>query len=476
MKTRFALLVTPLLLLFAVACSDNPAASKLGVPRGASFSVPLSGDLNQDILNILALLPRGLETAATTRWGNVKAKYVAGLTDPSQMAVAKQMLFELSAWVTMKGPNMDPPPFGESKTSAATRAVLYMSLYIFNGQTASPPDGYFSGADAVVGLVTPGAAATVVTPTAHAGVAFEAGSVAENTIVVVSQNNSADFSPNCTGPLHTLLCQYPQFYTFEQFPHTRLLKGATFSVCHINAGSNRAPLGLPDVHIHDRFRLAHDKPANPADYTPGSTIRDQNGESIEILPLITQSFTHCDDVEYTPEAPVITQALTRMGRALASLLTPKSAYAIDQGGGGVSFFFSNFNDVDPVGRPDRAVQSFTAAPLCGDCTIEPGTVMVLNYTIANIGFAATGDGVPGIIQLIPDGEGATTLIGGFGVGQLYPGGPPFVMTDQQVTIPDVPAGNYTIKLTVGIGFFNEIPADLNNNSASIPITIGTVIN
>jgi hypothetical protein len=165
-----------------------------------------------------------------------------------------------------------------------------------------------------------------------------------------------------------------------------------------------------------------------------------------------------------------------MGRALARLLTPKSAYAIDQGGGGVSFFFSNFNDVDPDGRPDRAVQSFTAVPLCGECEIQPGTVMVLNYTIANIGFAATGDGVPGIIQLIPVGEGTTTLIGGFGVGQLYPGGPPFVMTDQHVTIPDVPAGNYTIKLTVGIGFFNEVPADLNNNSASIPITIGTVIN
>jgi hypothetical protein len=476
MKTRFAILVTPLLLLFAVACSDNPAGSKqLAAPRGAGFEITPTGNLDQEIVTILTLLPKGLETAATTRWDNLKAKYLLGLSDPAQMAVAKQMLFELSAWVTMKGPNMDPPPNNESKAAAASRAVLYMAMYVFNGPGTSPPT-YFTGADAVVGLVTPGAAATVVTPTGHAGVAFEAGSVAENTIVVVSQNNSSNFTPNCTGPLNTLLCQYPQFYTFEEFPHTRLLKGAKFAVCHINGGSNRTPLG---EGIHDRFRLAHDKPANPADYTPGSTIRDQNGESIEILPLITQSFTHCDDVEYTPEPPpepVLTQALNRMGRALARLLTPKSAYAIDQGGGGVAFFFSNFNDVDSVGRPDRAVQSFTAVPLCGDCTIEPGTVMVLNYTIANIGFAATGDGVPGIIQLIPDGEGATTLIGGFGVGQLYPGGPPFVMTDQHVTIPDVPAGNYTIKLTVGIGFFNEIPADLSNNSASIPITIGTVIN
>jgi hypothetical protein len=101
----------------------------------------------------------------------------------------------------------------------------------------------------------------------------------------------------------------------------------------------------------------------------------------------------------------------------------------------------------------------------------------LNYTIANIGFAATGDGVPGIIELVPVGEGTPFLIGGFGVGQLYPGGPPFVMTNQDVVIPaNAPSGNYNIKLTVGIGIFNEIPADLANNSASIPVTVGTVIN
>jgi hypothetical protein len=471
MKTRFALLVTPFLLLFALACSDNPAASKLAAPRGASREVFPTGSLDDEIMRILALLPKGLETAATTRWGNIKAKYALGLSDPQQMAVARQMLFELSAWVKMKAPNMDAPPAGESRGAAASRAVLYMSLYVFNGLPHPLPPGYFSGADAVVGLVTPGAAATVVTPSAHAGVAFEAGSVAENTIVLISQNLSGEFTPNCTGPLHTLLCQYPQFYTFEEFPHTRLLKGAKFSVCHINGGSNRAPLG---EGIHDRFRLAHDKPANPADYTPGSTIRDQNGESIEILPLISQTFTHCNDVEYTPEAPPEEIGLlSRMGRALASLMTPKSAYAIDQGGGGVSFFFSNFNDVDSVGRPDRAVQSFTAVPLCGDCSIQVGTVMVLNYTIANIGFAATGDGVPGLIELVPVGGGTPSLIGSFGVGQLYPGGPPFVMTDQHVTIPDVPAGDYTIRLTVGIGFFNEVPANLTNNSASIPVTISS---
>jgi hypothetical protein len=471
MKTRFALLVTPLLLLFAVACSDNPAASKLAAPRGAGFEVTPSGTLDQEIMTILALLPKGLETAATTRWGNLKAKYALGLSDPAQMAVAKQMLFDLSAWVTMKGPNMDPPPNNESKAAAASRAVLYMAMYVFKGPGTSPPT-YFTGADAVVGLVTPGAAATVVTPTLHAGVAFEAGSVAENTIIVVSQNNSAGFAPNCTGPLQTLLCQYPQFYTFEQFPHTRLLKGARFSVCHVSIDGERARHPLAD---HDRFRLAHPKPANPADYTPGSTIRETFGESIEILPLASQTFTVCHDVNYTPETPPEEIGLLgRMGRALAKLMSPKPAYAIDQGLGGVSFSFSPFNDVDPDGRPDRAVQTLTAAPVCGplECLVHPGSHMTLNYSVANIGTAATGDGVPGLVQLVPVGAGTTYLIGGFGVGQLYPGGSPFVMTNEDVVIPiDAAPGDYTIKVTVGIGFFPEVPADLVNNSASIPVTV-----
>ena len=471
MKTRLALLVTPLLLLFAVACSDNPAASKLAAPRGAGFEITPTGTLDQNIVTILTLLPKGLETAATTRWANLKAKYALGLSDPAQMAVARQMLFDLSAWVTMKGPNMDPPPNQESKAAAASRAVLYMAMYVFNGPGTSPPT-YFTGADAVVGLVTPGAAATVVTPTLHAGVAFDAGSVAENTIIVVSQNNSAGFTPNCTGPLQTLLCQYPQFYNFEQFPHTRLLKGARFSVCHVSIDGERSRRPLAD---HDRFRLAHPKPANPADYTPGSTIREDFGESIEILPLASQTFTVCHDVNYTPEAPPEEIGLlSRMGRALARLITPKPVYAIDQGLGGVSFMFSPFNDVDPLGRPDRAVQSFTATPVCGllECLVHPGTHMTLNYTVANIGTAATGDGVPGIIELVPVGEGSPFLIGGFGVGQLYPGGSPFVMTNQDVTIPiGASPGDYFIKLTVGIGFFPEVPADLINNRDSIPVTI-----
>lgn len=474
MKLHRLALASPALLLLALACSDNPAGNGLRMPRSGSFAITPSGTLDENIVGILALLPKGLETAATTRWSNIKSKYAAGLTDPSQMAVAKQMLFELSAWVKMKAPDMDAPPNGESKTAASARAVLYMAMYIHLGP-GSPPPSYNPGADAVIGLVTPGAAATVVTPTRHAGVAFEAGSVDENTIIVVSQNLTP-YQANCSGPLQTLLCQYPAFYTFEQFPHKRLLKAATFSVCHINAGESRTPLA-----DHDRFRLAHTKPADAADYTPGGTIRDQNGESIEILPLTTQSFTTCLDTRYEQESPPIEVigAWSKLRRGLARLVTPKAAYAIDQGLGGRSFSFSPFNDVDPDGRPDRAVQGLAAAPVCGpnDCLVHPGTHLTVSFSVANIGTASTGDGALGLVQLVVPGiEGPPTFLplGTFQVAQVVPGqSVPFNM---DVVVPaDIQAGSYTIQATVGIGFFPEIPPDLANNSQSVPLTVTATV-
>src|ERR1700730_10450059 len=190
-------------------------------------------------------------------------------------------------------------------------------MYFYGGPSTVPPP-FTPGADAVVGVVTPNAPATIVTPTLHAGVQLEAGSVAENTIVVVTQNPTP-FPANCSGPLQTKLCQYPQFYTFDQFPHKRLLKPAKFNVCHVNSGEQRRPLA-----DHDRFRLAHAKPADPADYTPGSTIRDQNGESIEILPLIAQTFSTCVGNFYASSAvlggPLGT--FSRLAKGLQNIISP----------------------------------------------------------------------------------------------------------------------------------------------------------
>ncbi|MGZ3502146.1 MAG: hypothetical protein ACXWMR_12620 [Gemmatimonadaceae bacterium] len=476
MKMRFAMLVGPVCLLFLFACSDSTSI-KRGVPGASSVIITPIGTLDQNIIQILALFPKGLETAATTRWGNIKSKYAAGLLDPTQMAVARQMAFELSDWVNKKAPDMDTPLNGETRISASARAVQYMLMYIYSGPTTPVPP-YSPAADAIVGLVTPGAPATVVTPSGHAGVGLEAGSVAENTVIVISQNLTP-FPAVCSGQLQTLLCQYPQFYTFEEFPHTKLLKSAKFSVCHVNnADDPRHPLA-----DHDRFRLAHAKPANPADYTPGSTIRDQFGESIEILPLIHQTFVTCplNGITYASADRSSDGLLTRLASGVMKALTPKSAYAIDQGLGGGSFFFSPFNDVDPDGRPDRAVQSLTVTPACGvECSVHPGTHVTVNFTVANIGTATTGDGAPGFIRLIqPAVEGPpviVTSLGAFSTGPaLAPGGS--VVFSQDVLIPStVPAGSYSVQVTSGIGFFPEVPTDLVNNTATAPISITVDLN
>src|SRR5947207_567683 len=368
MRARFSILAGFLSLCGLLACSDNPNQVKtLGDGRPTVIVTPTE-TLDQSVATILALFPQGLQTAAISRWDNVKRKYAAGQSDAAQLSTAKEMLFELSDWVNQKASEMSAPPNNETRTAASARAVLYMSMYVYTGPATTPPP-FTPSADDVVGLVTPGSPATIVTPTKHAGVQLEAGSVTENTIVVVTQSPTP-YPANCSGPLQTRLCQYPQFYTFDQFPHVRLLKPAKFNVCHVNSGENRRPLA-----DHDRFRLAHAKPASPAEYTPGSTIRDQNGESIEILPLVAQTFSTCIGNSYgTVEVGNARGSISKLARRVEKLLGPKSAYAIDLGLGGLSVDFSPFNDVDPLSVPDRSIQSFSAAPVCGalDCWLRPG--------------------------------------------------------------------------------------------------------
>ena len=460
-RTRFSILAGFLCFFAIVACSENPNNLKtLGDGRPTIVVTPTE-TLDQSVVAILALLPHGLATAATARWDNVKRQYAAGLSDPSQMTVAKQMLFELSDWVNKKTPEMGAPPNNETKAGAAARAILYMSMYVYNGPETNPPP-FTRSADVVVGLVTPGAPATIVTPTKHAGVQLEVGSVAENTIVVITQNPTP-YPANCSGPLQTRLCQYPQFYTFDEFPHKRLLKPGKFNVCHVNTGENRYPLA-----DHDRFRLAHAKPADPADYTPGSTIRDQNGESIEILPLIAQTFSTCVGNFYAKNT-VPGGISSRFARGIQNIITPRTAYAIDLGLGGLSVDFSPFNDVDPLGLPDLTVQSMSVAPT----SVLAGAHVTLSYAVKNVG-TATGAPVPATIFLTPPAvEGPPPIaqqIGSITIPSLVPGATD-TRTDVVVAIPQpLPPGTYHISLVVGSDpVFPD--ADPTNNSASAILTI-----
>jgi hypothetical protein len=464
-RTHLSFLAGIVCVLAAVGCSENPSGAKLfGEPRASVLPAPPT--LDQGVLEILGLFPKGLETAATTRWGNVKQKYAAGLSDPAQMQVAKQMLYELSAWVSQKTPNMDNPPTGETKSGASSRAVLYMSMYVYGGPATTPPS-YTASADNVVGLVTPGAPATIVTPTKHAGVQLEAGSVAENTIIVVTQNPTS-YPKNCSGPLQTKLCQYPQFYTFDMFPHRRLLKAAKFNVCHVNVEGNRYPLAN-----HDRFKLAHAKPANPADYTPGSIIRDGDGESVEILQMVPQTFSTCANSVYQPEPENIGALgiLSHVARGLRDLISPKTAYAIDVGLGGLSFDMSPFNDLDPEGLPDFAVQSFTV----GEGMVLAGGHVTVSYSVRNIG-TATGASVPFAIRLVRD-DGELGIfeedIGTGSISSLVPGETASGTTSDATIPASVSPGVYSIRLVVGS---NETFPDANieNNTSTSTVAVGEV--
>ncbi|HET7613330.1 MAG TPA: hypothetical protein VFK26_05345 [Gemmatimonadaceae bacterium] len=455
------------------ACSDSPSALK-PAPTTASFLVTPPGNLDQSVLAILSLYPKGLETAATTRWSNIKSKYAAGLKDPAQMAVAKSMLAELTDWLGKKTPDMATPPDGETRTSATARAVLYMSMYVFNGPAATPP-AYSPTADAVTGLVTPGAPATIVTPTKHAGVQLEAGSVDETTIIVITQNLTP-YPDNCSGPLQTKLCQYPQFYTFEQFPHKTLLKPAKFNACHINAGESRRPLA-----DHDRFRLAHSKPANPADYTPGSVIRDQNGESIEILPLVPQTFSTCEGNAYGTETigSASTSMVSRLARAVKKIVTPRTAYAIDLGLGGLSRSFSDFNDVDPLGQPDLSIDSMAV----GQTVNHPGDQMSLGVVVSNLGTATKSAG-QGIVYLTPPApvviEGppqqpVDVQVATVAFPAIAPGSADTV-NNVQFTLPsNIASGTYQVKIVVGNdAVLGDVSAANNTAIRSINVDGGIV--
>ena len=394
------------------------------------------------------LYPEGTANAGLNRWTSVKKAYNAG-----KLNDAKGQLVNLSAWVQEMAPKMSQPPNGETRSAAGARLMLYMSLYVYSGPS-TPVPAFGGGTDNAFGLATPDAGVTVVTPSTDAGVGVPPGAVDEPTIIIITENTTP-YPKNCSGPLTTRLCQYPRFYHFSQFPHEHLSVPAKFAVCHVNAGNVRAPL-----QDHEGFRLAHNKPANPADYTPGSTIVDD----IEILPLITQTFSLCENVEYAVAPPTgLDRALALATSAIARFLTPKSAYAIDQGGGGESLEFSDFNDVDPNGVPDDSV--FSVAP-----SVATNGDLSVSYVVRNVG-TATSPAVTASLTiqsmdaLVPPPPTPLTAVG---VMSLVPGESVVMVTT--VPLPLLRYGNYRVTVTLG-----SAPAfadsDMANNVASGVLTL-----
>jgi hypothetical protein len=357
MRHRLLGLVAVATVATLVACTDS-IPTGTGAPganlRVRTTEVVPTGTLDQEIIAIIGFWPKGQETDLLKKWEQIKKKYEEGQTDPKKLQEAIKKLFETSKHILKETKHMDDPPTGESPEAAAARLILYMNLYIFGGPDTDPPP-YDPDADNAVGFLRPNAPLTIVTPSGDAGVHFDAGSVDEDRIIIVTQNPTQ--YADCDGPLLTELCQYPLFYDIASYPEGPLLKVAQAEICHPEEGE---PGGPPDEATHLRLRLAHPAPSDAADYVPGGSVRitPVGVEDIEILPLISQTFLpSCEDVSYTPLPPEeigasLFERGVRLASALASrvgkFLAPRSAYAIDQGGGGEFLDFgSPFNNVDP---------------------------------------------------------------------------------------------------------------------------------
>jgi hypothetical protein len=403
--TRRRHLVAWLILAAALACGGDLSSPTIPAAHQRSAdATPV--DLNGEIHALIAaLFPKGQATAITQRWDEIVKKATdergAGQLVPAALvATAKAngsahgQLVKLVDFIQKKTPEITAPA-GETRDHAAGRLVLDMSLFVYGGPTAQPPP-MLPSSDVALAIVQPTAVDTVRTPTQHAAVSFPAGAVSVPTIVVISQE-SGSYPDNCSGPLDTRLCQYPQFYHYNVFPDVKLLKPATASVCHVNTGTTRAPLA-----DHERFLIAHDAPADPANRTEGSTVVD----GIEILPLAhIVSLVNCADNSYqvgalsTPPGSgvlrLIASPVQRLAAALGRALTPRNAYAIDGVGGGLVEFFSRFDIVDPLGTPDLQV---TASPDVPSVAVPGATMSGGSWTVTNVGTAtARGDSVSFVI-------------------------------------------------------------------------------
>jgi hypothetical protein len=360
-----------------------------------------------------------------------------------------------------------------------------MSLYVYDGPTTTPPPQFGAGADAAAGTVSPTAPALVQTPMKHAAARFDEGSVNENTVIVVAQNTTP-YLEKCSGPRASRYCSYPLFYHYYAFPHVKFKKPAHMAICHVRSGEEYGP--LPGVD-HDQFVMAHDKPANESDYTPGGY--PVPGEDIEILPRntglpSTPPTVTCPGTKYPqvalfrvprlPSGPVerayafaartVNGAASAVGRAL----TPRSAYAIDNGVEHNTDLVSDFWLLDTTAHPDLGVTGSGVSA----ATVRTGSALTLTYTVSNHG-TAPSPLVTTKILLQPSGDGSPTELTPSPAlawqGPLYPQG-----SRQQtavVTIPEeLSPGEYTISAVIGsAGGVAEKAAALSDNSQPVAVAL-----
>jgi hypothetical protein len=367
------------LLLLAVAgiaaCSgDSPSSPSLVAPHGGANRTTYATLDDEIAATIPTLYPNtGLTTATGERWDDVKAALAGGKVD-----LARKLLVNLSTFVVKRAL--------PSEKTAASRLILDMALYVYNGPNTPPPGAPGATLQTAAGVVEPTTSLTLTTSHADGttigdgGIHIDVGSVSTTTIAVISEV-TGDYTADCSGPFVYSGCQQPKFFRITLFPHDKLLKTAQVQICHVNTGVVRRPLGN-----HDDLRVAHEKPSNATLYTPGSTIV----EGIEILPFdATANFLTADGpcrTTYDNSLPTGDQIglldrltspgapLMRLASAVGRILTPKSLYAIDQGGGGDFISESIFGLVNPgIKLTDGCIVIACANPVIAVKDIQPGT-------------------------------------------------------------------------------------------------------
>ena len=479
-----------LTLLGIAACSDVPPTAPKAAPQGATQAqrttpaVPLGEQIQTEIN---ALFPLSEATSLTYRWNKVLdelAEAQAVISRPvkykSEIDRAHELLVSAVTYIQTKTYKITPPP-GETKAHAASRLALLMSLYVYNGPDASVPV-VPAASDAVLAIVQPSATltTTVQTPTLHAAVQFPPGSLGETRIVVIAQEMTP-YPVNCSGPLVTRLCQYPQFYEFNVFPDTKLLSPATVAVCHVNSGDARAPLA-----DHDRFRIAHDAPADPANRVEGGTIED----GIEMLPFVVVSgLTSCEGNSYqvgmAPAAPAgalgralqwMAAPVERVASALLDAVKPREAWAIDGLGGGRLSVFSTVAVVDPQGVPDLEID---AAPSVIDVSGDGGEALQIgSFSLRNTG-TATAEDVSATVVAATDSLLTTGVIASASLDEeasaLAPGAT-LSFGASSLDIPaDAAAGSYFVGVRASISGESDLgESNFVNNLQSVRVNVGSV--
>jgi hypothetical protein len=451
-------------LLMSASCADTAPSA----PTLQRLNTGLARSLSSDIDGMIAdFFPQGLETATGTRWLTIKLELASG-----NVTGARKHLNDLVKFIGLKTGNISTTD-GETPKHAAGRLVYAMSLYVYSGPTTPVPP---VGSDLVYAFVGAGQSATIVVPSDKAGVSLTSP---DDRIVVISQDDPALYPAQCQGPQPYTGCQYPLFYKFESFPHTRLDIPAHFAVCMVTEGDRR-PLDYPEQEpggpVHQRMHLAHETPTNEADRTPGSTYKD----GIEILALAEQQqgFVSCNESAFVPSSNPVLALAQRAFRGFTNIagriLTPKDLYAYDQGPEHLADSFSNFNGVDPESEPDLAITDFVGVP----AEAYPGTIIGPRYAFENLSRrnnrgAGTGPSLPTTAQFYlssdavfdaEDTPQGTPVV----VPALYPDQGD-VVTNQSLTLPTTP-GRYYVIVHINANPGTEAESS-GNNSAVFPVDV-----